>query len=57
MARKKTTERGAEMLPLPQQLNIVQYIRFWTGNSIAESKGGSFNTDLYIRYLTIKSKL
>jgi hypothetical protein len=57
MARKKTTETEAEMLPLPLQLNIVQYIRFWSGNAIAESKGGSFNTDLYIRYLTIKSKL
>lgn len=42
---------------LPPQLNIVQYIRFWTGNAIPESKGGSFNVDLYINYLTIKSKL
>ncbi len=36
---------------VPVQYNIVQYIKFWTGKSIHESKGGSFNEELYKRYL------
>jgi len=53
---EKLEKRQIE-LSVPLQYNVVQYIRFWTGNSIAESKGGSFNLDLYMRYLSIKSKL
>ena len=60
MMTKKVAQKPLKCkteLSVPKQYNVVQYIRFWTGNAIAESKGGSFNMDLYVRYLTIKSKL
>ena len=60
MRTKKHAEKSENRqieLSVPRQYNVVQYVRFWTGNAIAESKGGSFNMDLYVRYLTIKSKL
>jgi hypothetical protein len=41
---------------VPRQYNVAHYIKFWEGGSIPESKGGSFNVPLYLRYLDIIQK-
>jgi hypothetical protein len=49
-------EKRQIQLSVPRQYNVMQYVRFWSGNAIPESKGGSFNVALYMRILSIKSK-
>ncbi len=39
----------------PMHRNVNEYIKFWTNNS-NENKGGSFNVQLYLRYLQILDK-
>lgn len=58
MKRYKHAETAEKRLkrPLTQHFNVVNYVKFWTGNH-GEVKGGSFNVDLYMRVLSIKSKL
>jgi hypothetical protein len=60
MKRKKvaeTLEKRQFTPPFkPRQYNVAQYIHFWEGGAIAESKGGSFNVPLYLRYLDIIQK-
>jgi len=36
--------------------NIGRIIKFWTTKSSNETKGGSFNMDLYMQYLNAISK-
>jgi hypothetical protein len=38
--------------------SLIQQIRFWTRQSLTDcgDKGGSFNTELYLRYLEAKAK-
>lgn len=50
------TAKKRQNRPLTQHFNVVNYVKFWTGNS-GEVKGGSFNVALYMRVLSIKSKL
>jgi hypothetical protein len=33
--------------------NIGKIVKFWTKKSSAETKGGSFNMDLYLQYLEV----
>jgi hypothetical protein len=60
MKQKKVHER-TENLQIkppfePRQYNVAQYIKFWEGGAIAESKGGSFNVPLYLYYLSVIQK-
>jgi hypothetical protein len=34
--------------------NIVDYLKHWRGQKSEDDKGGSFNTELYIRICEIK---
>jgi hypothetical protein len=54
--RSEELEKCQMQLSVPRQYNVMQYVRFWSGNAIPESKGGSFNVALYMRILSIKSK-
>lgn len=60
MKQKKVAEKQSkhQFTPPfePRQYNVAQYIKFWEGGAIAESKGGSFNVPLYLRYLDIIQK-
>ena len=60
MKQKKHAEKleKSHLTPIhtPRRYSVAFYIKFWEGGAIAESKGGSFNVPLYLRYLDIISK-
>jgi hypothetical protein len=38
--------------PLKPRPNLMDCISFWKGKSVKEDKGGTFNLDLYLSYLS-----
>lgn len=52
----KNTSKKKEWTMNPQGSELLRQIRFWTEQSLTHcgDKGGSFNVDLYVRYLIAK---
>lgn len=40
---------------MKKHYTILEYINFWTRQTCEEDKGGSFNLNLYIKYLQVKN--
>ena len=52
----KNTSKKKQWTMNPQGSDLYRQIRFWTTQSLTNcgDKGGSFNVDLYVRYLIAK---
>lgn len=48
--------RETAQAALAQGFNLARSINFWTGRTLTQcgDKGGSFNMDLYLKYLEVR---